>query len=381
MTQVTTQNGWVETTLGKAADIVKKSWKVGDEKSKYIGLEHINEGDLTLNGFGWSDDLGSNKFRFKSGDILFGKLRPYFRKVVKPDFDGICSTDIWVVRAKETFDQGFLFYFFANPLLIDKSMGASTGTRMPRADWNFLENTLWDFPSILEQRAIAVVLSSLDDKIELLREQNKTLEDVAGRLFQEWFGGYGIDDELPAGWKVGKVADIVEIFDSQRIPLSSREREQRKGYFPYHGATSIMDYVDDFLFDGIYLLLAEDGSVMDVYGYPVLQYVWGKFWVNNHAHILQGKNGFSTEMVYLLFRKTKIAGIVNGAVQLKINQGNLLNLEIILPEKGMLEKFSKITAPIFEKIRSNHDQAKTISVLRDALLPRLMLGDVRVKTF
>ena len=102
-------------------------------------------------------------------------------------------------------------------------------------------------------------------------------------------------------WIPGKVADIIELHDSKRIPLSSRQRAELESIYPYYGATSIMDYVDKYLFDGVYLLLGEDGTVIDDNGYPILQYVDGKFWVNNHAHIITGKNGYSVELLYLLF--------------------------------------------------------------------------------
>ena len=176
---------WREARFGDATVLVRDTWRPGQEEEAYIGLEHINEGDLTLKGIGRSTLLESNKTRFQSGDILFGKLRPYFRKVVVPDFAGVCSTDIWVIRAKEGYDQRYLFYFVANPVFVAQSSGASKGTKMPRADWDYLSNKEYNFPDLPEQREIASVLSSLDDKIKLLRKQNKTLEEMARAIFDE----------------------------------------------------------------------------------------------------------------------------------------------------------------------------------------------------
>ena len=85
----------------------------------YIGLEHIEEGALRLVGVDNAKNVTSTKFQFNKGDILFGKLRPYFRKVIRAKFDGICSTDIWVVRPKEGFDQGYLFYWMASKDFVD----------------------------------------------------------------------------------------------------------------------------------------------------------------------------------------------------------------------------------------------------------------------
>lgn len=184
--------------------------------------------------------------------------------------------------------------------------------------------------------------------------------------------------EIPAGWEVGKFGDIVDNFDRQRIPLSKKEREARKGNYPYYGATSIMDYVDDYIFDGIYVLMAEDGSVIDEDEKPILQYVWGKFWGNNHAHILKGKDGIPDEFIYLLLKNVNIKHLVTGAVQLKINQKNMNSLEIIIPNLDMLVKFSGIIENIFTKYRSLSNENEILTKIRDSLLPKLMSGEIDV---
>ncbi|MDN6743019.1 MAG: restriction endonuclease subunit S, partial [Staphylococcus equorum] len=149
--------------------------------------------------------------------------------------------------------------------------------------------------------------------------------------------------------------------------------------YPYYGATSIMDYVDQYLFEGIYLLLGEDGTVINKSGFPILQYVWGKFWANNHAHILKGKNGFNVESLYLLLSTTNISSIVTGAVQLKINQTNLKSIDIYIPPKQELEDIKTVITPIFEKIRNLDDENKDLSKIRDILLPQLITGKMPVK--
>ena len=121
-------SSWRKLKLGDIAKLSKTTWKVGDELMPYIGLEHIEESKLRLNSIGSSENVASNKFRFQAGDTLFGKLRPYFRKVIKPNFDGVCSTDIWVLNPQKGIDKDFLFYFFANQELVDISYSASSGT-------------------------------------------------------------------------------------------------------------------------------------------------------------------------------------------------------------------------------------------------------------
>ncbi len=160
-------DGWKEYKLEQITEPIKQTYNPdGSNGFIYIGLEHIEAETLKLNSVGNSSHVISNKFLFKSSDILFGKLRPYFRKVVQPKFDGICSTDIWVFRAKKVVDQNFLFYFLANWDFVNTADGGEGGSRMPRADWNFLKATEWFLPPIKEQQNIASILSSLDDKIK-----------------------------------------------------------------------------------------------------------------------------------------------------------------------------------------------------------------------
>lgn len=129
-------------------------------------------------------------------------------------------------------------------------------------------------------------------------------------------------------------------------------REKLDKIYPYYGATSILDYVDKYLVDGIYLLLGENGSVIDSEGFPILLYTFVKFRLNNHAHIITGKNGFSVETLYLIFSLTRVNDIVTGAVQLKISQQNLKKVEAIIPLKQTLREFDDIIQPILDKLES-----------------------------
>lgn len=210
---------------------------------------------------------------------------------------------------------------------------------------------------------------------------NNNLEQQAKALYKNWFfdfTSFSADGNLPTGWRVGTVNDIIQLHDSKRIPLSGSERAKMEKIYPYYGATSLMDYVDNYLFDGIYLLLGEDGTVVDNLGFPILQYVYGQFWVNNHAHIITGKEGFSIEELYLFFSLTNIRSIVTGAVQQKVSQQNLKKVPAIIPSKDSLSSFDELIQPIFAQIRNLRDENAHLSNLRDTLLPKLMSGEIDV---
>ncbi|EJB2783345.1 restriction endonuclease subunit S, partial [Enterococcus faecalis] len=257
------------------------------------------------------------------------------------------------------------------------------------------KNLEFDVPNLDTQRKISKILSTLDSKIELNNQIISNLEELASTLFKRWFvdfdfpnengnpykssGGKMIDSklgEIPEGWHVDTISNLMENFDRKRVPLSKMQREKRNGVYPYYGAASLIAYVDDFLFDGTYLLLGEDGTVITKEGNPVLQYVRGKFWVNNHAHVLKGKGYVSTEWLYLWFKQTNVSGIVTGAVQPKISQTNLNRLKVVSPDKEQLIKFQKNIGIIFNKLVVLSNEITILTELRDLLLPKLLSGEV-----
>ena len=152
-----------------------------------------------------------------------------------------------------------------------------------------------------------------------------------------------------------KLGELVINFDRKRVPLSSRQRSERQGVYPYYGATSIMDYVDDYIFDGKYLLMGEDGTVIDENGKPILQIAEGKFWCNNHAHILQNTELVTFDYLYYLLKNTNVQSLVTGAVQPKISQSNMNKLVLrIHKNKKEQEKIARYLRLIDDKIELNN---------------------------
>ena len=185
--------GWgmgCELLFGDAAELIRNTVQPRDvDDVPYIGLEHIEEGNLRLNGYGSSKNVGSAKFLFREGDVLFGKLRPYFRKVIRAPFDGVCSTDIWVVRTKTGVEQGYLYYWMAAEDFVEFATSGSEGTRMPRAKWEHVSRFSRPMLDISEQRAIAQILGTLDDKIELNRQMNHNVINLSLTVFFDTASG------------------------------------------------------------------------------------------------------------------------------------------------------------------------------------------------
>ena len=285
------------------------------------------------------------------------------------------------VRANENSSNEYVYYLLKDRVsnFLQYSHGGVFDT-ITRDTFKEIDILL---PPIPEQRAIASILSSLDDKIDLLHRQNQTLEQMAETLFRQWFVERplsGAEGEADEDWEEGVLGDVIEIFDNKRVPLSKMQRNKMKEgeLYPYYGAASIMDYVNDYLFDGEYILLGEDGTVRTDEGYPVLQYATGKFWVNNHAHILRAKEPYNNFFIWNYLSKKNIDRIVTGAVQPKINQGNLKSLDFPKFPLELVKRFNEQVEPLFKKINQNKTQIRTLTAMRDTLLPKLMSGEVRV---
>jgi len=309
-------------------------------------------------------------------------------KVVMTTSNSITNQQLNSIICDDSFDPDFVYYSMVNISSEIKNLGKSS-TAVPILNKSDFSRIKISTPDISTQKEIASILSALDEKIELNRQTNTTLEAIAQAIFKEWFvdfnfpGATGemVESELgliPKGWKVGRLEEMINNFDRKRIPLSSQEREKRKGIYPYYGAASILDYVDDFIFDGVYLLMGEDGTVITKDEKPILQYVSGKFWVNNHTHVLQGKKPFSTEYVLLQLKNTNVKHIVTGAVQPKINQGNMNELPIRIPDEFTLERFQTLITPIFKNILEYEQETTILIKIRDNLLPKLMNGEIPV---
>lgn len=319
------------------------------------------------------------KYVLKQGDIVFSRVGSVDRcSYVDQKHDGwMFSGRCLRVRPTSEIDSEYLYYYFCLEETKQFVRNIAVGATMPSINTKLLGEVVVTFPELEQQKRISGILSAIDSKIEVNQKINDNLLWQAQALYKDRFIDLKpFNGKMPPDWQLGTVSEIIELHDSKRIPLSSRERANLTKIYPYYGATSVMDYVDRYLFDGIYLLLGEDGTVVDDKGFPILQYVEGKFWVNNHAHIITGKNGFTVETLYLLFSLTNVRSIVTGAVQPKISQANLNNVSVVIPSKAELSTFNSIVQPIFSQIRNLRAESDRLTSTRDILLPRLMSGEI-----
>lgn len=168
-------------------------------------------------------------------------------------------------------------------------------------------------------------------------------------------------------WARYKLEDIAVFYDSSRVPLNSREREKRKGKYPYYGASGIVDYIDGYIFDGEYVLISEDGENLRSRQTPIAFKVDGKFWVNNHAHVIKGKEPFLNDWIVYFFQNLDVNPFITGAVQPKLNKENLQLLEIPLPDFGKAKTIVSILSALDDKIELNRQTNATLEAIAQSI--------------
>ena len=419
-------------TANTGLDAIKRAPIVEEDTGiKCLRIQDVSQ-DKSFNDWGFTEVTPDNfrKFQLKQDDIMIARTGGSVgvNRFIFDDVQSVFNNGLIRIRSKtEEFYPKYIYYLLQTDSFKShiNSIAYSTSAQ-PNMKIRDLLRFSFLYQDLSKQKAIAHILGSLDDKIELNLQMNETLEAMAQALFKSWFvdfdpvidnalaTGNAIPDEfseraeqrksiekkdnseiqglfpdgfelteemgwIPKGWVVESFGDVSICFDRLRIPLSKRERESKQpGGIPYHGATSVMDYINEWIFDDIYLLIGEDGSVIKEDGSPFVQYIWGKTWVNNHAHVLQGKDNVSTEHLMLFMQSQNLAAYITGAVQLKINQGNMNRIPFLNAGNEINREFAVTIKPFYEKLRNTIEANQILIKLRDTLLPKLMSGELRI---
>jgi type I restriction enzyme S subunit len=418
----TTPKWWKMTTLGDCPYLI---YGDGNYSSKYpkaaefvdVGIPFISNKDITDGKIistelrYISEKLHSEltKGHIKYGDVLIS-TRANIGDIgwVDRNFDGAnINAQLVFLRAdNENLDPRFLYYLLRSKKYKAIFESYSSGSAQSQLPIHALKEILIIFPSFSEQRAIAAVLSSFDDKIELLREQNKTLEAIARAIFKEWFvrfnfpGATGkmIDSELgkiPEGWRVGK---LVEEGVSELVKTNINNFKGTKDYVETANV-NLSDFVGNF--EKITYEKRPSRANMQ----PVSNSIWFARMAESRKYLLfqerdlqnietkilsTGFAGIKCIKDYLYFYWCFILSDIfndlknqyaEGAVQVAISNGGIQKIMLVLPPEELAKKFAETVGSCFEKISSNNYQIQTLSKLRDTLLPKLMRGEIRVKGF
>ena len=265
----------------------------------------------------------------------------------------------------------YMYYYLSSEMVYNFLRSSQNSSTMPAINFWLLNSLEVEIPPLEYQQRAVACLDKLNNKIELNNQINHNLYDIWDKLYNEYY------KDLKPWYKIVSLKEVSNNFDSKRKPMSSREREKHKWIYPYYWATSIIDYVDDYIFDWIYLLIWEDWTVMTDEWTPVLQYIWWKNRINNHAHVLQWSN-ISTEHLFFALRTINIKSLITWAVQLKLNQENMNKISFILWTDEINSKFEEKISVIMKKIKNNLVENEKLANIRDTLLPKLMNWEINL---
>ncbi len=340
-----------------------------------------------------------SRFQVRTNDLIIscsgtvGKI-----SIIKEsDPKGIISQALLILRPDILkIDPKYLFYFLSSKQGFELITQSSHGSvQVNIAEKKIVQKIPIPLPPLPEQKAIAEVLSSIDDKIELLHRQNKTLEEMAMTLFRQWFIE-PTKDGLPDGWEEGKLGDILSIIESGSRPKGGIDPNLKDG-IPSIGAENInglgnYDYSKTKYISKEFYNSMKRGRIQD---YDVLIYKVGayigkkamfgkgypfeKATINEHVFILRGNNKVNQFFLYFLLNQQDLEQLNSNSVQPGLTQEAMKSFEIIIPSFALISRFGELTKPLVDKIFSNAKQIRTLEKLRDTILPKLMNGEVRVK--
>ena len=392
---------WKEYKLGEVVIPVKDRIETSClDSTSYISTENMlpEKAGITLS----SGVPSGNAVLFKKDDVLISNIRPYFKKIWRANRDGGCSADVICLRASNVVDPLFLYYLLSQDLFFDYVMQGAKGTKMPRGDRNQIMQWPVLIPSKNEQHNIASILSALDDKIEINRRINDNLEQQAQALFKSWFvdfepfkNGEFVESELgmiPKGWRVGKLGEMV----------TTNKRSYKGGFsrpIQYLDTSSITNNI----IDSIQMLNPDvdkipsrarrtvtEGDIVfssvrpNQRHYGLLFNPASNFVVSTGFVVITSNWSGYRYFVYRYLTQDVIIGALQAIAEQSvstfpsINASDIENLKMIIPPDEIIGKYAHLCVEISHQSDVLNNESRRLAELRDALLPKLMSGELKV---
>ena len=339
-----------------------KECKLGEVLELKYGKDHkaLNDGNIPVFGSGGVMRYADTSL-YDDESILIprkGTLSNIF--YINEPFWTV-DTIFWSkINKKEAFGK-FLFYQLKT---IDFA-NLNVGSAVPSLTTKVLNEVDISLPVLEEQKAIAEVLSSFDDKIDLLHRQNQTLESLAQTLFRQWF-----IEEAKEKWEIGTFDDLVEVSSGKSL---KRELFDDMGKYEVLGANGKIGKTNEWLFEEELIYTGRVGTLGNIFLIDEAK----KVWLSDNTLVVKPKKYFY--FIYFLMIDFQLENLNVGSTQPLVRQSDLKNIEISLPNDEIVLIFEQQSKDIFKKINQNKKQIQTLENLRDTLLPKLLSGEIKIK--
>jgi len=347
------------------------------------------------------------RYILREGDVIIGMdgslVGRNFATVTSNDVPSLLVQRVACLRTSASLDSAFLYYFIASDFWLSHVDVVKTHSGIPHISNGDIRNFRISFPPLTEQRKIARILTTVDNLIEqteALIEKYKSIKqgmmhdlftrgvDQSGRLrppyedapelYKESELGF---DALPINWEEGTIADFCDLHNSLRFPMSAEVRSTMQGQYPYYGPTGILDYINEYRIQGRFVLIGEDGDHFLKFDRQKMTIaIEGRCNVNNHAHILSGRNGCTTAWVDACFshRDITLHLTQQGAGRLKLNKSSLLEMPMLVPPEPEQQAICRRLCGITQRIQLEKFGLAKLRTLKSGLMQDLLTGKVRV---
>ncbi len=286
-----------------------------------------------------------------------------------------CVHDGWlIIRDLDGIDKVFLYYVFIN--IRRRLSNQANGSVFMNLKTDIVKDFVIKLPTLEDQLRIASILSALDRKIELNNKINADLEEMAQAIFKNWFvdfepfkDGKFVDSELgmiPEGWRVGTLEDLIT------IKYGKDHKKLEDGTFPVYGSGGLMRFVNSWLYNGESVLIPRKGTLDNI------MYVCEKFWTVDTMFFSIPKMDYVMKYVYNYIKRFDFSKMNEGTSVPSNTAARLNKMQILIPTHEVLEMYDETLCPIYNKRKMNDKESRTLSLLRDTLLPRLMSGELEI---
>lgn len=373
------------------ADAIKRAPIVEED----TGIRCLRIGDVSNNrpfrewGFTNADEKVIDKFLLRKDDIVIARTGNTIGVARHIEKDLLSVYNNGLIRLKidkSKYDAKYIYYNLISESFKEFVYSISGGTStQPNMKINHtLKYEIFNF-SLNEQKYIAEILSSLDEKIEVNNQINKTLEFMAQEVFKYWFvdfefpnengepykssGGEMVESELgmiPKGWEVGTLSELII------VRYGKDHKKLKDGDIPVYGSGGVMRHVDTSLYSSESVLIPRKGTLNNVI------YVNEPFWSVDTMFFTEMKYSNVAKFVYFFVKAKDLLSMNTGSAVPSMTTDILNKLPVVIPPKSILGQFNEVLSPLFYQMESNLKENNVLSKLRDALLPKLMSGEIRV---
>ena len=411
-----TNQNWIKTTIGECAIINDRTYR---PREQWPFVNYLETGQITdnrisgIHHFDASTDKIPSRARRKvrPGDIVYSTVIANKNNfgIIKKVFDNfLVSTAFAVIRGKPYIaDTSYIYYYITQKNIRNyfQTLAQQNSSVIPTLQIRDLKELQIPLPPIEQQQSIAHILETFDNKIHLNQQMNNALEEIAGALFKSWFVDFDpvrakMDDswqpgqslpslpaylydlfpdrfitselgEIPKGWYVRTVGDCASIKGGKQI---KHTEFVDNGKIPVFGGAGQMGFTNKHNADGYVITVGRVGA----YCGKFVSYR-GKAWVNNNASQVIPFNYISDEWLFLALQELDMETIRKGAAQPFVSNGDIIKMNIIVPDSETLIQFSKIVNPFIIRSEINDVESNILIQMRDALLPKLLSGEIRVE--